>query len=411
MINSSLWVLLLSVALLCLGHGLSGSLVSLSADRAEFGTDVTGFVMAGYSAGLLLSAWVTPRLVKSVGHVRCFAGLASTVSTAVLLFPIWVDPVFWFLLRVVTGLCVSGMFIVCESWLNTASSNRNRGQMLSLYMIVTYGALGLGQLLLNISDESGFVRFILVSCLLSMALVPLILLPSEAPSTEGARSISLREIWQASPLAVLGVLACGLGQSAFFALGVVFGLAKGLPLFSVSLMMALPPLGVIVSQYPIGWVSDRIDRRTIIMLLSVLAAVIAAVTLAGGYYLSRFMLISLVTAFGVVSLPIYSLVVAHANDHLEKEQVLGASARLILLYGVGSIIGPILVGALMRRIGGDGFLIYMIVVHAALAGFVFWRRSRRPEHVKAQGQDVMTVSPVTTPARPQVLVSDDRPIR
>jgi MFS family permease len=403
MISPSLLVLLLSAAMLCLGHGLSGSLVSLAANEAEFRTDVTGFVMAGYSAGLLLSAFLTPRLVRSVGHVRTFAGLASSVSTAVLLFPLWVDPVFWFVLRVISGLCVSGMFIVCESWLNAASSNRNRGQMLSLYMIVTYGALGLGQLLLNVTDESGFVRFIIVSCLLSMALVPLILLQSEAPSVEGARPIAIAEIWRASPLAVVGVFACGLGQSAFFALGAVFGLAKGLPLLMVSIMMALPPMGVILSQYPIGWISDRFDRRTIIMLLSFLAAVFCAVTLAGGYYVTRLMLISLVTAFGVVSLPIYSLVIAHANDHLQKEQVLGASAKLVLLYGVGSIIGPILVGFIMRNIGGDGFLIYMIMVHAGLALFALWRRHRHPEHLKAQGRDVMTVSPVTQPPSPAVL--------
>jgi MFS family permease len=403
MINPSLWVLLVSVAMLCLGHGLSGSLVSLAASQADFRTDVTGFVMAGYSAGLLASAFLTPRLVRSVGHIRTFAGLASTVSTAMLLFPLWVDPIFWFVLRVIVGLCVSGMFIVCESWLNASSTNRNRGQMLSLYMIVTYGALGLGQLLLNVSDESGFVRFIIVSCLLSMALVPLILLPSEAPSVEGARSVAVKEIWRASPLAVVGVLACGLGQSAFFALGVVFGLAKGLPLASVSIMMALPPLGVILSQYPIGWISDRFDRRTIIMLLSAAAALVCVVTLAGGYYVSRTMLIALVTAFGVISLPIYSLVVAHANDHLQKDQVLGASAKLVMLYGAGSIVGPILVGALMGRLGHDGFLLYMIAVHAGLAAFAVWRSWRKPEHFKAQGKEVMTVSPVTQAASPPVL--------
>jgi MFS family permease len=398
MASLSLWTLLISVAMLCLGHGLSGSLISVQANAAEFGTDVTGFVMAGYSAGLLISTFVAPRLIKSVGHVRTFAGLASTVSTVVLLFPLWVDPLFWFVLRVVTGLCVSGMYIVCESWLNTEATNRNRGQVLSIYMIVTYGALGLGQLLLNVTDQSGFVRFILVSCLLSMSLVPLILMPAQAPSVEGARIVSVDEIWRASPLAVIGVIACGLGQSAFFALGAVFGLSKGLPLVYVSFMMALPPLGVIFSQYPIGWLSDRFDRRTIIMLLSVVAAIISAVTLAGGYYLSRLMLISLVTAFGIISLPIYSLVVAHANDHLHKEQVLGASAKLVLLYGVGSMVGPILVGQIMRNIGGEGFLIFMFVVHIGLAGFAFWRRMRTDDHFKAHGNEVMKVSPVTTPA-------------
>ncbi|HRX37270.1 MAG TPA: MFS transporter [Aestuariivirga sp.] len=397
MAGLSLYILLLCVGLLCLGHGLSGSLVSVEANAADFGTDVTGFVMSGYSAGLLISTFLTPRLVRNVGHVRTFAGLASVVSTAVLLFPLWFNPLFWFVMRVISGLCISGLFIVCESWLNSASSNLNRGRILSLYMIVTYGALGGGQLLLNVTDDSGFVRFIIISALVSMSLVPLILLPSEAPSVEGAQPVSTNEIWKASPLAVVGVFACGLAQSAFFALGAVFGLSRGLPLVYVSIMMALPPLGVILSQYPIGLISDRFDRRTIIMLLSLLSAVIAAATLAIGYYLTRVMLITLITAFGVLSLPIYSLVIAHANDHLRKEQVLGASARLVLLYGVGSLVGPILVGNIMRRVGGEGFLVHMIVVYGALAIFAFWRGLRRPEDIKAESVDVMRVSPVTMP--------------
>lgn len=397
MAGLSLYILLLCVGLLCLGHGLSGSLVSVEANAADFGTDVTGFVMSGYSAGLLISTFLTPRLVRNVGHVRTFAGLASVVSTAVLLFPLWVNPLFWFVMRVISGLCISGLFIVCESWLNSSSSNLNRGRILSLYMIVTYGALGGGQLLLNVTDDSGFVRFIIISALVSMSLVPLILLPSEAPSVEGAQPVSTNEIWKASPLAVVGVFACGLAQSAFFALGAVFGLSRGLPLVYVSIMMALPPLGVILSQYPIGLISDRFDRRTIIMLLSLLSAVIAAATLAIGYYLTRVMLITLITAFGVLSLPIYSLVIAHANDHLRKEQVLGASARLVLLYGVGSLVGPILVGNIMRRVGGEGFLVHMIVVYGALAIFAFWRGLRRPEDIKAESVDVMRVSPVTMP--------------
>jgi len=407
MARFSLWILLLSVGLLCLGHGLGGSLVSVEANAAEFGTDVTGLVMSGYSAGLLISTFLTPRLVRSVGHVRAFGGLASVVSTAVLLMPLWVYAPFWFLMRLVMGFCTSGLFIVCESWLNSASSNRNRGQMLSIYMIVNYGCLGMGQLLLNVSDDSGFVRFIIISALVSMSLVPLILLPSEAPSVADARPVTVDEIWRASPLALIGVFACGLGQSAFFALGAVFGLSKGLPLVYVSLMMALPPLGVILSQYPIGMASDRFDRRTIIILLSIISAIIAGVTLAGGYYLTRLMLIGLITCFGVVSLPIYSLVVAHANDHLQKEQILGASARLILLYGVGSLIGPIVVGQMMRHIGGQGFLIYMILVYVALGGFAYWRGLKRPEDIKAQGSDVMTVSPVTTPTAAVTLSPSD----
>ncbi|MFO1121206.1 MAG: MFS transporter [Hyphomicrobiales bacterium] len=397
MARYSIWILLVCVGLLCVGHGLHGSLVAVVARSSDFGPDVTGLVMSGYAAGLLVSSYMTPRLVKSVGHVRAFAGLASIVSTAVLLMPLWVNAPFWLAMRFVSGLCTSGLFIVCESWLNGASSNRNRGQMLSMYMIVTYGSLGAGQLLLNVTDTSGFARFIIVSALLSMSLVPLILLPAEAPSIEGARPVSVDEIWRASPLAVTGAFACGLAQSGFFAMGAVFGLTQGLALVYVSIMMALPPIGVIFSQYPIGWVSDRIDRRTVIMSLSAISAVIAAVTmLTDGFSPNIF--IGLVTIFGTLSLPLYSLVIAHANDHLEKEQVLGASAKLVLLYGLGSILGPLTVGQFMKQMGGAGFLVFNSLVYAALAGFAFWRRMQRPEDIRGKAGEAMRVSPVTTPS-------------
>lgn len=396
MARYSIWILLLCVGLLCIGHGLHGSLVAVLANAADFGPDVTGMVMSSYAAGLLLSSFTTPRLVRSVGHVRAFAGLASIVSTSVLLMPLFVNAPFWLAMRFISGLCTSGLFIVCESWLNGASNNRNRGQMLSMYMIVTYGALGAGQLLLNVADSSGFSRFIIVSALLSLSLVPLILLPAEAPSIEGARPVTVDEVWRASPLAVVGAFSCGLAQSAFFAMGAVFGLTKGLPLVYVSLMMALPPIGVIFSQYPIGWISDRFDRRTIIMLISALSAVIAAATLLTDGF-SPELFIGMVTAFGTISLPLYSLVIAHANDHLQKEQVLGASAKLVLLYGLGSILGPLAVGQAMRIVGGSGFLIFMAVVYAALAAFAFWRRMKRPEDIKGKMGEALKVSPVTTP--------------
>ena len=165
------WVLLTAVALLSIGHGLHGSLIGVRATVEQFNQTTTGLVMAGYSAGLLVSSWATPRMIQTVGHIRVFAGFASVVSTAVLLVPLWIEPAWWFAMRFITGLCTAGLFIVCESWLNSASTNENRGKILSLYMMVTYGAVGVGQVLLNISDESGFSRFILVSAIMSFALV------------------------------------------------------------------------------------------------------------------------------------------------------------------------------------------------------------------------------------------------
>lgn len=405
MARVSIWILLVCVGLLCIGHGLNGSLIAVRAQAEAFGPATTGFIMSAYSVGLLLSTLATPKLVRSVGHVRTFAGLASIVSTIVLLVPLWINAPFWFFARFITGFCTSGLFIVCESWLNAASTNRNRGQMLSMYMIVSYGAIGAGQLLLNVGDTSGFSRFIIVSALLSLSLVPLILLPTEAPLIEGAKSVKVEKIWRVTPLAIVGALACGLAQSAFFSMGALYGLTAGLALVSVSIMMALPPIGVIFSQYPIGWVSDRFDRRTIILLLSILSTAVAAVTLfAGG--LNATVLIGLITIFGTISLPLYSLVMAHANDHLQKQEVLGTSAKMVMLYGIGSIMGPVLAGQAMRMLGGNGFLIFMILIYGALAASaVIWRKGMADEH-KVKGEEVMKVGPVTTPAGADALQED-----
>jgi MFS family permease len=401
------WVLLVAVALLSIGHGLHGSLVGVRASAENFEPAVTGFIMSGYPMGLLISSWVTPRIIAQVGHIRVFAAFASVVSTVVLLIPLWVDPFWWFAMRFVAGLCTSGLFIVCESWLNSATNNQNRGRLLSIYMIVTYAAIGSGQLLLNVTDSSGFSRFILVSALISFALVPLSLIPAETPNLAGARSVSVDEIFKASPLAVLGSFLNGLAQSSLFAMGAVFGLMQGLSLPYVSIMMALPPLAVIVSQYPAGFVSDRYDRRTVIMLMSAVSAITAVAAMLASA-VSPLILIVTMALFGAVSLPIHSLVVAHANDHLEREQILGASAKLVMLYGLGSMIGPSLVGQVMQRLGSPGFMTFMAVVYGFMAGFAFWRRLIKPEALKAASSDTIKAGPLTTPVAAQAVAESSR---
>lgn len=401
----SIVVLLIAAGLLSVGHGLHGSLVGVRASAEAFSAATTGIIMSGYSAGLLLSSWATPWIVRSVGHIRVFAGFASVVSVVVLLIPLWINPIWWFLMRFIAGLCTSGLFIVCESWLNSTATNENRGKILSLYMIVTYAAIGSGQLLLNVSDASGFSRFIIVSALLSLAIVPLSLLNTEAPSLAGARRVQLGEIWRASPLAVVATLASGMGQSAFFAMGAVYGLMQGLSLPYVSIMMALPPLGVIVSQYPAGLLSDRYDRRSIILVLAALTVVVAALAVIIGPA-SPEILIALMTLFGTIALPVYSLVVAHANDHLQKEQMLGASGKLILLYGLGAIFGPLAAGQFMSRLGNSGFMLFMMMCYGVIAGFAFWRRLQKPENLKAKADDAIKVGPVSTPVAAQVMTEN-----
>jgi MFS family permease len=392
---SRVWVLLVAVALLSIGHGLHGSLIGVRATVEAFSQTTTGIIMSGYSAGLLLSSWVTPWMIRTVGHIRVFAGFASVVSTAVLLIPLWIEPAWWFSMRFVSGLCTSGLFIVCESWLNSMSSNTNRGKLLSLYMMVTYGSLGVGQFLLNVGDQSGFSRFILVSALLSFALVPLSLVPTETPNITGARSITIREIFKSSPLAVSASFLAGLAQSAFFAMGAVYGFIQQMPLAYISAMMAFPAIAVIFSQFPVGMISDRYDRRTIILIMAVLSSAVAAIAAIFGKISPEF-LIACMTLLGAFSLPIYSLVIAHAADQMQREQMLGASAKLVLLYGLGSMIGPSLVGIAMERFHAPGFMIYMAAVYAFMAAHAFYRRAIAPAGVKAKAGDTMQAGPMTT---------------
>jgi MFS family permease len=231
--------------------------------------------------------------------------------------------------------------------------------------------------------------------------------PAETPSLAGARGVSVDEIYKASPLAVIATLLSGLTQSSLFAMGAVYGLMQGLSLPYVSIMMALPPLAVIVSQYPAGFLSDRYDRRTVIMVMSGAACLVALVAIVGAA-VSPLTLVVTMGLFGGISLPIYSLVIAHANDHLEREQILGASAKLVMLYGLGSMLGPSLVGQVMQRLGPAGFMAFMAVIYGLMAGFAFWRRMLMPEAAKAGPSDTIKAGPLTTPVAAQAIAESSR---
>ena len=400
----SVWALFAGVAILQLGHGLQGSLVGVQAANASFSANTIGVIMAGFSLGMLASTLVTPRIVANVGHIRVFAAYASVASTAILLVPVWVDATWWFAMRFAAGVCMAGLSIVAESWLNSAADNTNRGKLLAVYMIVAFAAGGLGQFLLNVADASGFVRFIVVSALISLSLVPISLARSEAPAIESAKRVRLREIYSASPLAFIGTFAVGLGHQAFFAMGALYGVLNGLSLTSISIMLALPNMAVIVSQYPIGWLSDRFDRRFVLTGLALASAVIAGIILFASP-LPAVALISLFGLFGAVSFPLYAMCMAHANDYLEKDQMLGASSQILLLYGVGSILGPLLAGRAMTNYGPQGFMMFMAAVYGLLGLFALYRMTARPE-TPDENVDYYQVAPMTSPVAAHAIAEE-----
>ena len=373
----SAWALLLGLALLMLGNGLQGTLLGVRASLEGFSTQTTGFVMTGYFVGFLLGSIIGPKLVNNVGHIRVFAALASILSAAMLLHSIFIEPITWFAIRVVNGFSVAGLYLVVESWLNDAATNRTRGQLLSVYMVILLGGMSAGQLLLNVADPAGFELFILVSVLVSVSLVPISLSVTRAPKIEAPAPVSWRTMYKSSPLGVVGCLIVGIAQGALMGMGAVYANALGMSVADVSLFMATALAGGVTLQWPVGHLSDIFDRRVVITVVTLLAALAAMVGALVGEHSTPVLLVA-VFLFGGLCFPVYSLCIAHSNDHLEPEQMVAASGTLILIAGIGASIGPAMVAALMSLLGPAGFFWGLCAVHTAIGLFAVYRMTRRP---------------------------------
>jgi MFS family permease len=372
----SCWALFLGLGLLMLGNGLQGSLLGLRASLEGFPTATTGLVMAGYYGGFVLGSLLVPRLVSNVGHVRVFAALASLASVSVLLHPVFVLPVPWFALRVLTGFAFAGLYLVTESWLNDVATNETRGQLLSVYMVVMMSCMALGQLLLNAANPASYELFVLISVLVSLALVPMLLSAGRAPEFSTPEPISLRRLYAASPLGAVGSVYTGITMGSFFSMGAVFGTQIGLSVAEVSYLMTAWGIGAIALQWPLGRLSDKMDRRKVIVAGTALSAVLALAAL-GVRERPVHQLVAVVAVYGGVSIPLYSLFIAHTNDHLLPRQRVSASAALVLLHGLGATAGPMACAAIMGAYGPPGFLVFLAAGHVGATGFGLWRMTRR----------------------------------
>ena len=361
---SAVWALLLGIALIMLGNGLQGTLLGLRATLEGFPTAVTGLVMTGYFAGFLLGSTITPKIVGRVGHIRVFAALASLASASALIYAIFIDPWVWGAMRLATGFSYAGLYVVAESWLNDRATNETRGKILSVYMIITLGGMAAGQLLLNLADPRGVELFVLISVLVSVALVPISLTAAPAPDFYAPRPVGLRQLYSISPLGVLGMFGTGLAQAIVFGMGAVYARGAGLSIAETSLFMGAILFGGVALQWPVGWLSDIMDRRRVITGVSFVAAVLAVV-LAAIPDLPGGALLVLACLFGGMNLPMYSLCSAHTNDYLEPAQMVGASSSLVLVGGCGATLGPLAAAAMMAASGVDGFFWALAATHGA----------------------------------------------
>jgi len=399
----NVWPLFLAVALLMAGNGLQGSLLGLRAKIEGFDIGQTGIVMSSYYGGFLLSSIVTIRLIRQVGHIRVFAAFASLASTTVLLHAVLPLPSVWLFLRFVTGFSLAGLYVVAESWLNHASTNTTRGSVLSIYMVIIYGCMAAGQLILIISDPASIMPFIVVSILVSIALVPVSLHKTHAPEIEMPKTVPLAKLYAISPLGFTTCLAAGMAQGAFLSLGAVYASDVGMSTVQIGILMSVALIAVVPVQLPLGWLSDRFDRRWVITGVSALVAFTAAVAagIGGSSFSTMLVLFAL---YGGFSSPLYSLALAHTNDYLEADEMLGASSKLVFVNGMGSVAGPLVVSLMMMLGGNIAFFGIAALIHLVLASFAIWRMTRREAvseedrgeyvHVAIRATSVATVSAV-----------------
>lgn len=390
---ASTWALMLGVSLLMLGDGLQSTLIGVRASMEAFSTTTTGLLMSAFFVGFLGGSLFTPRMVARVGHIRVFGALASLASAAVLVHGVFVTPLAWTFLRLVSGLCFAGLYIVAESWLNERASNENRGKLLSVYMLVTYSSVAIGQLFMNIAHPRGYELFILTSVLISVALVPLLLSAGSAPHHAQPAALRMRDLYRISPLGVVGAAGSGMSAAILFSMGPVFAAGIGLTVKEISIFMTATVLGCIILQWPVGQLSDRLDRRRVLTGVTFVAAV--AVALAVPATSSPQSLLLVMGLFGGMSLPMYALSISHTNDQLEPEQMVAASGGLVLASGIGAVIGPLFAALLMERFGSQGFLWSLAGIHTLVGVFAIYRMVRRRAKPLAEQGDYY---PVTTRA-------------
>ena len=375
------WALFLGMSFIMVAYGFQGSLLGVRAVQEEFSLTSTGFMMSGYFVGYFIGAATIPNIISRVGHIRVFAAFASLASLVILVHSIIIDPFIWFLLRVLTGISMVCIYTVAESWLNDRSSNKNRGSVLSIYMVVLYGSIGIGMFLLNFSTPKNFQPFILVSVITSAALIPILLTKKKPPTFKKIKAMSLKSLYEVSPFGMVSSLFYGTIQSALFTLLAVYATSMNFTILEISIVTFLLAISGALAQFPIGKVSDMYDRRKVIVfstfgaaVFSILAIIVSRqMYLPDGLATSKLWFYFFFILFSFCSLPMFSLILAHTNDYISKDKFVAAGAGLQFTFGLGAIFGPFLCSILMDSIGPNGFLIFLFLFHSIIGIFGIYR--------------------------------------
>jgi len=377
-ILASVFSLLLGAAILVAGNALLGIVLPVRLGIEHVPEFQSGLVMSAYYLGFVLGSAQIQGLIRRAGHIRAFAAVAAILAAAAmvhaLVFEIWV----WAGLRIVAGFCMAGLYAIIESWLNVKSSNENRGQVLSIYVVTIYAASFGGQFLVNVGTVQGTELYCVVGLAVVLSLVPVVLTRVAGPEIDKIKPMSLLSLYHASPLGAVVTCGAGLLSGAFYAIGAIYANALGLSVFEVSLFMGAPIFGGLALQYPIGFLSDRYDRRTV--LLGVLAGtLISSVTviliaMKQGPFTGT---LAAVFVFGGCLAAIYPIAVSQVYDYIDRAEMVAASGGLLLIWSIGAVAGPLIASSLMGPFGPQAFFVYLTTVSLLLLVFTRYRMVRR----------------------------------
>ncbi|WP_371039125.1 MFS transporter [Rhodosalinus sp. FB01] len=400
---SGVWALLIGIVLIMLGNGMHFTLIGLRGEIEGFSAAELAVVTSGYFMGFLSGARFTPLLIRRVGHVRVFAALGSFMSAGLIAFTLLAEPWAWTLLRILVGFCMSGIYVAAESWLNNASTNETRGKILSTYMIAqTLGIIG-AQGLLTLGDAATSALFIGASILVSVSFAPVLLSVTPVPAVEVARPMSLRKLFSSSPLGTIGIFLLGSVYATQSGMGAVFGSQIGLSASQVALFVAMLFAGALVLQYPIGWLSDQMDRRKLIFGAALLGAAACAMGWLAGSdapWLKDAGLWPLMAAAffaGGVTTPLYALFLAYTNDFLSIEDMPAASGGLVFTFGLGAIFGPLATGWAMQELGPFAFWLVLGATFAITAIYALYRMTQRANLPAEETDSYLGVLPTASP--------------
>jgi len=393
----SIWPLFLGLSLIGLAVGVQGSLLGIRAELEGFDDSLIGLLMSCYFAGFLGGSLLAPGLIQKVGHIRIFAALSAVASVTILMHSLYVEPWTWAAMRLLTGFAFSCIYVVSESWLNQASDNESRGQILSIYMVILLSGIFVGQFMLNLADPAGFTLFILISVMVSVAAVPILLTVVTAPPIEETDRVSIAHLWNRTPMGVMGIVLTQWTASVVFGMAAVYATKLGFSVTEVAYFMASIMAGGMIMQWPLGKLSDMMDRRWVLGISSIVALVAAGfasfeTTASTKLYLLSFM-------FGGFCLSMYSVVSALTNDHLRPDEIVPASGTMVLLSGLTSITGPITVAFWMEVFGLQSFFLLLAFALALLAIISIWRVltiPALPERYKTQSTLQVAINPVGT---------------